>query len=50
LSREPIEHLHNMLAAETLTHFDRQALPRTDIHHGQRAKPEPIGQLIGDKV
>ena len=50
LCREPIEHIHHVLAAETLAHFDRPALSRKDTDHGQGAKPVPIDQLIGDKV
>ena len=50
MSCESIQHRHYVFTAETLPHFNRQALSRTDIDHGERAKPESIGQLIGHKV
>ncbi len=50
LHGESIQHLHDMVAAESLAHLDRQAFTRVDIHHGQRSKTVPIDQLIRHKV
>src|SRR5215831_8880820 len=50
LRRQPSERLHDVLAAETLAHLNRQAFSRTDIHDRQGPNPLPVRQLIGDNI
>jgi hypothetical protein len=50
LSSESIQHRHHMFATEPLAHLNPDTFPSKHIHHHQRAKPESMGQLIGNKV
>jgi hypothetical protein len=40
LEPQPLHHPHDLVSPDALINFDRKALPREGINHGQR--PEPL--------
>src|SRR5262249_36939126 len=50
LEPKSLERGDDIPTAQALPHVDRQAFPREEIAHGQRAKPSAIRELVGPKV